>query len=64
MMPPTTRGKPRSGNAWAAITALAILTIAALEAFALSQGIDGTILSAALGGIAALGGAGLGRILK
>ena len=51
-------------KAYAAIAGLTICTIAGLEGYALSQGIDGTALTAALAAIAGLGGAGIGRLLK
>ena len=51
-------------KAYAAIAALTICTITGLEVYALSQGIDGTALTAALAAIAGLGGAGIGRLLK
>ena len=56
--------KNRANKRWAAVAALGIVAIAGLEAFALSKGINGTALTAALGSIAALGGAGLGRLFK
>ena len=51
-------------KAYAAVAALTICTITGLESYALSQGIDGTVLTAALAAIAGLGGAGIGRLLK
>lgn len=51
-------------KAYAAVAALTICTITGLEGYALSQGIDGTALTAALPSIAGLGGAGIGRLLK
>ena len=51
-------------KAYAGVAALTICTIACLEGYALSQGIDGTALTAALASIAGLGGAGIGRLLK
>jgi hypothetical protein len=41
-----------------------IFAIAGLEGYALSLGIDGTVLRAALTFIGILGGAGFGRVLK
>ena len=51
-------------KAYAAIAALTICAITGLESYALSQGVDGTALTAALASIAGLGGAGIGRLLK
>ncbi len=58
------RPKKRSARNWALVTLAGILTIAGLEGYALSLGIDGTALRAALTSIGVLGGAGLGRVLK
>ena len=52
---------PRRGTA---LPIVGILAIAAVEGYALNQGINGTALTAALTAIAALGGAGIGRLLK
>jgi len=61
-MIPSARNKlPR---VWAATPFIGILAITGLEGFALSQGINGTALTAALTAIAALGGVGLGRLFK
>ncbi len=49
---------------YAAVAGAAIITIAGLESYALSQGVDGTALTAALAGIAGLGGAGIGRLFR
>ena len=54
----------RIPRAWAVVPVVGILCIAGLESYALSQGINGTALTAALTAIAALGGAGLGRLFK
>ena len=59
---PSPRGK--LPGVWAAAPFIGILAITGLESYALSQGIDGTALTAALTAIAALGGAGLGRLFK
>ncbi len=48
----------------AALPIIGILAITAVEGYALNRGINGTALTAALTAIAALGGAGLGRLLK
>ncbi len=49
---------------YAAVASLTIVTIAGLEGYALSQGVDGTALKASLAAIAALGGASIGRLFK
>jgi len=49
---------------WAAVAALAILAVAGLEGFALSQGINGNLLTAAFSVITALGGAAVARARK
>ena len=56
--------KDRFARAWAGVAALGIFSIAGLEGYALSQGINGAALTASLSAIAALGGAGLGRLFK
>ncbi len=56
--------KLKISNAYAAVAGLTIIAIAGLEGYALSQGIDGTALTASLAAIAALGGAGIGRLFK
>ena len=49
---------------WAAVAALGILSVTGGELYALSQGINGTALTASLAAIAGLGGTGVGRLLK
>ena len=56
--------KLKISNAYAAVAGLTIIAIAGLEGYALSQGIDGTALTASLAAIAGLGGAGIGRLFK
>ena len=56
--------KLKISNAYAAVAGLTIIAIAGLEGYALSLGIDGTALTASLAAIAALGGAGIGRLFK
>ena len=51
-------------KAYAGIAALTIVAITGLESYALSQGVNGTALTAALASIAGLGGAGIGRLMK
>ena len=58
------RPKNRFARNWALATLAGILAIAGLEGYALSLGIDGTALRAALTSIGILGGAGFGRALK
>ncbi len=54
----------KRSNRWAAVAALGIVSVTAVELYALSQGIDGSALTASLAAIAGLGGAGVGRLLK
>jgi len=56
--------KINSARRWATVAALGILSVTAVEIYALSQGINGTALTASLAAIAGLGGAGIGRFLK
>ena len=58
------RPKNWSAMNWALVTLAGILAIAGLEVYALSLGIDGTALRAALTSIGVLGGAGFSRVLK
>ena len=51
-------------RAYAAVAGLTIIVIAGLEGYALSQGVNGTALTASLAAIAGLGGASIGRLLK
>ena len=53
-----------AAKAYAAVAGLTIVTIAGLEVYALSQGINGSALTASLAAIAGLGGASVGRLLK
>ena len=55
---------PRFQVSYAAVASLTIIVIAGLETYALSQGVNGTALTASLAGIAGLGGAGIGRLFK
>ncbi len=54
----------RFSRPWAVVAGLGILAVSGIETYALSQGIDGTALTASLAAIAGLGGAGLGRLLR
>ena len=56
--------RSRIDRAYAAIAGLTIIAIAGLESYALSQGVDGTALTASLAAIAGIGGAGIGRLFK
>ena len=58
------RPEGRSSRTWAAVAGLGIVAVCAIETYALSQGINGSALTASLAAIAALGGAGLGRMLR
>ena len=49
---------------YAAVAGLTIITIAGLEGYALSRGIDGSALTASLAAIAGLGGVGIGRLFR
>ena len=49
---------------WAIVAGIGILAVAGLEGYALSQGINGSTLTAALAAIAGIGGAGFGRVFK
>lgn len=61
-MTPLTKAK--LAKSWAFVAGLGITAIASLEAYALSQGINGTALTASMAAIAALGGVGAGRLFK
>lgn len=54
----------RITRAYAVVAGITIIAIAGLEGYALSQGVNGTALTAALAAIAGLGGASIGRLLK
>ena len=54
----------RSSRMWAVVAGLGIVAVTCVETYALSQGINGSALTASLASIAALGGAGLGRMLR
>ena len=65
-MPGLDRVRPKnwSARSWAVVCLAGILAIAGLEGYALSLGIDGMALRAALTSIGILGGAGFSRVLK
>jgi hypothetical protein len=54
----------RFSRPWAVVAGLGIVAVSGIEAYALSQGINGSALTASLAAIAALGGTGLGRMLR
>jgi hypothetical protein len=56
--------RSRINKAYAAVASLTIFAIVGLESYALSQGVNGSALTAALAAIAGIGGAGIGRLLK
>ena len=56
--------RARISKAYAAVAGLTNATIAGLEGYALSQGVNGNALTASLAAIAGLGGAGIGRLFK
>ena len=64
--PPKNREAPkgRYSRPWAIVAGLGIVAVSGIETYALSQGVDGTALTVSLAAIAALGGAGVGRILR
>ena len=64
MIHPKVGREGRNSRAWAIVAGLGIVAVAGIETYALSQGIDGSALTASLAAIAALGGAGLGRMLR
>lgn len=60
----TSPSRSNGAKSYAAVAGITIIVITGLESYALSQGVDGTALTAALAAIAGLGGAGVGRMLK
>ncbi len=64
MIHPKDGREGRSSRTWAVVAGLGILAVSGIETYALSQGIDGSALTASLAAIAALGGAGVGRLLR
>ena len=56
--------KANLARRWAGVAALGIVALTSVELYALSQGINGTALTASLSASAGLGGAGIGRFLK
>ncbi len=64
MIQPKNGREGRSSRWWAGVAGLGIVAVSGIETYALSQGINGSALTASLAAIAALGGAGLGRMLR
>ena len=64
MIQPKDGREGRFSRTWAVVAGLGIVAVACIEGYALSQGINGSALTASLASIAALGGAGLGRMLR
>ena len=54
----------RFAKAHALVAGLTIAVITGLEGYALSQGVNGTALTASLAAIAGLGGASIGRLIR
>ena len=54
----------RFSRRWAMVAGLGIVAVSGVETYALSQGINGTALTASLAAIAGLGGAGFGRMFR
>ncbi len=64
MIHPKDGREGRFSRSWAVVAGLGIVAVSGVEAYALSQGINGTALTASLAAIAGLGGAGFGRMLR
>ena len=64
MIQPKDGPESRFSRRWAVVAGLGIVAVSGVETYALSQGINGTALTASLAAIAGLGGAGLGRMLR
>ena len=64
MIQPKDGREGRSSRPWAVVAGLGIVSVACIETYALSQGINGTALTASLAAVAGLGGAGIGRMLR
>ncbi len=64
MIQPKDGREGRFSRPWAVVAGLGIVAVSGIEAYALSQGINGSALTASLAAIAALGGTGLGRMLR
>ena len=64
MIQPKDGRESRFSRRWAVVAGLGIVAVSGIETYALSQGVNGSALTASLAAIAALGGAGLGRMLR
>ena len=64
MIQPKDGREGRFSRPWAVVAGLGIVAVSGIETYALSQGSDGTALTASLAAIAGLGGAGLGRLFR
>ena len=64
MIQPKDGQEGRFSRPWAVVAGLGIVAVSGIEAYALSQGINGSALTTSLAAIAALGGTGLGRMLR
>ena len=64
MIQPKDGREGRFSRPWAVVARLGIVAVSGIETYALSQGINGSALTASLAAIAALGGTGLGRMLR
>ena len=64
MIQPKEGREGRFSRAWAVVAGLGIVAVSGIETYALSQGINGSALTASLAAIAGLGGAGIGRCVR
>ena len=64
MIHPKDEREARFSRPWALVAGLGIVAVSGVETYALSQGINGTALTASLAAIAGLGGAGFGRMFR
>ena len=64
MIKPKGGREGRFSRRWAVVAGMGIVAVSGIETYALSQGINGSALTASLAAIAALGGTGLGRMLR
>ena len=64
MIHPKDEREARFSRPWALVAGLGIVAVSGVETYALSQGINGTALTASLAAMAGLGGAGFGRMFR
>ena len=64
MIQPKDGREGRFSRTWAVVAGLGIVAVSGIETYALSQGVNGSALTASLAAIAALGGAGLGHCVR